>query len=445
MSSRSNRSWQHAAIRIIFSLAIFHILIPSSSAASFAGPQVPRAAVTSSTTPAQSNLTTASNTTIAFSSAVSLASSVSNQLAQLTSIPAIPLPSTISNYKTWTQLASMMPPLQTNTVDHDTAEMLAAVRNSLKGTSNNGTTAGGLAGRQAAIRVMIVGDSMSQGQQGDWTWRYRIWEWFNNQGIAVNFVGPYTGTVQPDPPSAPSPPPLYGTSQPTGPIKTSGGYAAGVSPDFNSNSNHFAVWGRAAAVDKGLIQDVVTAHQADLMLLMLGFNDMGWFYSDAPGTLDSIITLINNARAANPNLKFAIANVPQRTFIGGRNDLPLNTDIYNGLLNNVIPGWSTTQSPVHLVHLQENYDCETTGCPAGYDGLHPNALGEYQIARAFTLTLVNDFQIGTSPLAIPSDIPARPLPVPFNFQLSSSSGGATATWDAGRFYITRLAPSADST
>jgi hypothetical protein len=151
------------------------------------------------------------------------------------------------------------------------------------------------------------------------------------------------------------------------------------------------------------------------MLLMLGFNDIGWFYSNAPSTLDSIITLINNACIANPNLKFAIANVPQRTFIGGRNDLPLNTDIYNGLLNNVIPGWSTIQSPIHLVHLQENYNCETTRCPAGYDGLHPNALSKYQIARAFTLTLVDDFQIGTSPLAIPSNIPARPLLVPFNF------------------------------
>ncbi|OBT62629.1 hypothetical protein VE03_08513 [Pseudogymnoascus sp. 23342-1-I1] len=114
---------------------------------------------------------------------------------------------------------------------------------------NKGLPVESLTRRQAAIRVMI---------------RYRIWEWFKEQGIDVDFVGPYAGTVEPDLPSAPAPPPLYGVAPPTSLIKSSGGYA-----------------GRAAAVDKGLIQDVVAAHQADLMLLMLGFNDMGWFYSDA--------------------------------------------------------------------------------------------------------------------------------------------------------------------
>ena len=44
------------------------------------------------------------------------------------------------------------------------------------------------------------------------------------------------------------------------------------------------------------------------MLLMLGFNDMGWFYSDAPGTIDSIGTLIANARSVNSNMKFAVAS-----------------------------------------------------------------------------------------------------------------------------------------
>ncbi|KAF8846484.1 hypothetical protein BDZ45DRAFT_682498 [Acephala macrosclerotiorum] len=34
-------------------------------------------------------------------------------------------------------------------------------------------------------------------------------------------------------------------------------------------------------------------------------------------------------------------------------------------------------APISPVELQENYDCGTSSCPAGYDGLHPNALGEY--------------------------------------------------------------------
>jgi hypothetical protein len=40
--------------------------------------------------------------------------------------------------------------------------------------------------RQGAISVMIVGDSITQGHEGDWTWRYRLWQWFQEQGVAVS-------------------------------------------------------------------------------------------------------------------------------------------------------------------------------------------------------------------------------------------------------------------
>ncbi|RAH49623.1 uncharacterized protein BO95DRAFT_450154 [Aspergillus brunneoviolaceus CBS 621.78] len=357
---------------------------------------------TGSIDPTASIVAFTSTSTIAFSSALAVESHVSAQLSQLASVPPIPLPTTIDNYKTWTQVASLMPPLQTKNVKADTMEMVAAVRDAIKTESDSGATIQSLAGRDAALRVMIVGDSMTQGQEGDYTWRYRIWD-------------------------APALPPLYGSKAVPGQPKTSGGYAAGVPSSFDRD--HFAVWGRAAAVDKGLIYDVLSAHSAELMLLMLGFNDMGWFYSDAAGTLDSIHTLVTNARAVNPNLKFAIANVPQRSFIGGRDDLPISTNIYNALLRNAIPTWSTADSPIHLIELQENYDCEPSGCPAGYDGLHPTATGEFQIARAFSLTLVNDFKIGSSPLSIPGSIPGRSLPVPTNFKVFSSATGVTATWD----------------
>ncbi|RAL11188.1 uncharacterized protein BO97DRAFT_347859, partial [Aspergillus homomorphus CBS 101889] len=410
-------------------LYLFHAflvwLTPTVHAISFPWGLAPRAS--GSVVPSTSSGTATSTQTIAFSSAVVVESRVSAQMSQLASVPPIPLPTTIDNYETWTQVASLMPPLQTNNVKEDTLDMVAAVRDAIKTDSNSGTTIQGLVGREAPLRVLIVGDSMTQGQEGDYTWRYRIWQWFEAQGVAVDFVGPYTGTVQPDPPAAPALPPLYGQKAMPGEPKTSGGYAAGVSTGFDRD--HFAVWGRAAAVDKGLIHDVLSSHPADLMLLMLGFNDMGWFYSDAPGTLDSIHTLVSNARAVNPNLKFAIANVPQRSFIGGRDDLPISTNIYNSLLRGAIPGWSTVDSPIHLVELQENYDCEPSGCPAGYDGLHPTVMGEFQIARAFSLTLVNDFSIGSSPLSIPASVSGRSLPVPANFRVFSSATGVTATWD----------------
>lgn len=34
---------------------------------------------------------------------------------------------------------------------------------------------------------------------------------------------------------------------------------------------------------------MVAKYKPDILLVMLGFNDMGWFVSDAPGTLNSMV------------------------------------------------------------------------------------------------------------------------------------------------------------
>lgn len=41
---------------------------------------------------------------------------------------------------------------------------------------------------------------------------------------------------------------------------------------------------------------MVRKYQPDLLLVMLGFNDMGWFVSDAQGTLDSMVSVMFSAR-----------------------------------------------------------------------------------------------------------------------------------------------------
>jgi lysophospholipase L1-like esterase len=283
----------------------------------------------------------------------------------------------------------------------------------------------------APIKVMVVGDSMTQGAEGDWTWRYRLWEWFHDHGVKVDFVGPYTGTHSPDVAGPPVAPPVAGEPVPApAPPSVNGGYATGSWPPPLFDSDHFAVWGRQAAQDKDLIYDQVAQFKPDYLLVGLGFNDMGWFVSGPEGTLGSIKTLVDRARAAKPDIKFALANVPQRTRIGGREDLPVNTTSYNDMLKNAIPSWSTPTSPVALVDWAGNYGCGLDSCPAAYDGLHPNALGEYQIARAFELTLHGSYRLGDVVPAVPADIPVRPTPVPGNVTAASVKSGIAVTWDA---------------
>ncbi|KFX92786.1 hypothetical protein O988_07127 [Pseudogymnoascus sp. VKM F-3808] len=292
--------------------------------------------------------------------------------------------------------------------------------------------------RADKYKFMVVGDSISQGMEGDWTWRYRLWEWLHNlpsdHRIDFEFVGPWTGTRQP-PDAAPPPiPPTEGDPEPDKPPMVSGGYNKGVDTAFQSN--HFALWGHQAAQSKNEIKKHMEDHQPTHLLVLLGFNDLGWFVDGPEGTLASMKSIVDNARAANPNIAIIIGDVVQRSALGMRADLPKITDQYNALLRAAIPKWNTKESPVSMAYVRDTYSCETQSCPSGHDGLHPTAMGEYQIARAFSVALFYGYGIGLNTLDIPSSVEGRKSTAPpTNIKSEDSPYGITITWD--KVYGTR--------
>lgn len=209
--------------------------------------------------------------------------------------------------------------------------------------------------RQSGIRFLIVGDSISHGTEGDYTWRYRLWQWLRANNVNFDFVGPWTGTFDPAEPLPPQPPLLQGEPEPAQVDHVTGGYALDIDPAFDRN--HFTHSGRQVAQVKDRIAAIVSQYSPDYVLIELGFNDLGWLVSGAEGLLTNMKTLIDNARGAKSNIKFAIANVPYRTRIGAREDLIVKTDVYNDLLANAIPQWNTANSPIELVRFRENYRC----------------------------------------------------------------------------------------
>ncbi len=78
---------------------------------------------------------------------------------------------------------------------------------------------------------------MTHCNEGDFTWRYRIWSWFQSSNLAVDFVGPYVGTARPDSPGPPQRPKLYGTPEETPQLRVSGKYAAAFDRFVNLVSN----------------------------------------------------------------------------------------------------------------------------------------------------------------------------------------------------------------
>ena len=351
-------------IKLTSYLAIY-LLVGSGNAA-----DATSAAVLATTTSIRSPATATERSSLDFSSAVEVEASASVESAQSARSSAgamsyypTDIIADIPEYAMIKELVPLMPPIPAEVRLPDTEKLVENVL--LSSLGNASDSEGALRVRADTLRVMVVGDSISQGHEGDWTWRYRIWQWFRRNDIDIRFVGPYTGTVEPDKATKPQPPHWRGDEAVPLEPQTSGGYAKGADPAFVSNSNHYALWGRAAAVSKYAIQEVVEKYPADLMLVMLGFNDMGWFYSDSDGTLDSIALLVDNARLANPEMKFAIANVPHRTFINGRKDLVYNTNYYNAIFPGEISEWSTRESPVHMVDVEKYYECGTETCPSG--------------------------------------------------------------------------------
>jgi lysophospholipase L1-like esterase len=290
--------------------------------------------------------------------------------------------------------------------------------------------------------VMVVGDSISNGFEGDETWRYRLWQWAQQAGWNLDYVGPLTGTEKPSGPQPPQPPPLVGAvapptpSQPD-PAEFTGTYAADVSPAFtNGGSAHYAMWGRQLIQDLSTITGVLNTLGAkgsmpDTLLVELGFNDIGWLGAGAD-LAPVMKEFIDTVRKVNPNMKFVLANVPQRTTLGDANpQLGARTTAYNVALAAEIPAWSNAASPVVMADFNGAYGCDPTAstCASAYDGLHPNILGEYRIASAFSQALHNNFGIGSAPLAVPTTVPDRPVAVPSGLVFDGTQEGVTATWN----------------
>ncbi|KAH8897348.1 SGNH hydrolase [Thozetella sp. PMI_491] len=281
-------------------------------------------------------------------------------------------------------------------------------------------------------RILVVGDSISEGWEGAYTWRYRLWQWFRDNHVDTVFLGPYNGTAPA--PSDLSSPVWITMSEPVTrsydpPLeKVNGGYALDIDPAFlESGSAHFAFWGRAAWQVEEMIAEQIRKYRPDYVLVELGFNDLGWT-STVPKTIISMGHLIANARAVEPKLRFAISNVPQRTQI--EDGLPEDTREYNDKLRKEIAGWSTSESPVELVEFEEVYSCGLAGCPSGYDGLHPNYRGEFELAYAFTKTLHEKYGLGHQPLVLPATYPDRVCNPPSSAHAYPASNGTKFTWDA---------------
>ncbi|NGO75662.1 hypothetical protein G6045_08205 [Streptomyces sp. YC504] len=224
------------------------------------------------------------------------------------------------------------------------------------------------------IPLMIVGDSISHGSSGDWTWRYFFWKHLKNQGLSIDLVGPKD------------------TLDNARTAEVGDDDATYADPDFDRD--HDAQWGRPYVQEKDVIEEKVAEYEPEYLLVLLGINDLFWYGVTPPQFAANLREFLANARRPAPGLKVLIGTVLETR-------KALDDPEFAALV-------ASTNEVLRKVAAEEGVQVAETAAEFRapehtWDGTHPNPNGELRIAAAFADKLAEAYGLG-------APYP-RPLPV----------------------------------
>jgi lysophospholipase L1-like esterase len=249
-----------------------------------------------------------------------------------------------------------------------------------------------------ATKLMIVGDSITHGSTGDWTWRYRLYQHLAASGAAVDFVGPYRdldNIITPD-------------------IKDRD--LAYKDPRFDQD--HAAQYGQPLSEEAKVIKDKVSKYNPDYVVALLGINDLGWYKVDPSLAELSLKLFIANARAGKPNVRIILGKILPAGLAASDPGYAARADDFNRRLVAAATTFTTAESPIGVADGGPGYAPDEHT----WDGTHPNPRGEVRIAAAFADVLATTFGLGrVYPRPFP-DLPVGPDEAP---KLSVQSTGPT--------------------
>jgi hypothetical protein len=208
-------------------------------------------------------------------------------------------------------------------------------------------------------RILLVGDSITEGSVGDWTWRYRLWHHLQATGSAVDFVGPHDGVFD----------------------RTTGVHGSPEYADPLFDRDHAAMWGATFASQSTGIQQLITDYQPQVVVAMLGINDL----AKAPDAVDelaaSVAQFVSQVRSADPGVDIVIPALPQVWLPG--------VTQFNAQVPGIAQALDTPDSRVVAANPGDLTELVDT-----YDRVHPSATGELKVAAevADSLAFLN---IGT--------------------------------------------------
>lgn len=208
------------------------------------------------------------------------------------------------------------------------------------------------------VRIMFNGDSVTHALEGDYTYRLRIFQEFKRQGVPVNFVGSRNAPYYP-------------------PGTTPARYLEPFDTD------HSALGGTWLSSQASLIGREVEKHQPDVVVELLGLNDMR-FETKAEDVAQSLQTWIDAVRQAKPDTKMVLMQVPPTR---GDHREWLHTEIpkFNDLMEGVVQAARAQGAVIEIARTAEGWDPDRFS----YDGAHLTPTGDTFFAQRVGEALVS--------------------------------------------------------
>lgn len=230
-------------------------------------------------------------------------------------------------------------------------------------------------------RVLVVGDSVTQGWLGSCTWRYYFSERLRLRGVDdVDLVGPRTG--------------VYHDRD----WDLRGGYADG---DFDQD--HAAWAGAQLGIGGGPAQEgidrLVAEHAPDVVLALWGINDLnlgGATPDELVAEYDAWITL---AREADPDIDLVIGQLPQEWLPG--------VEEFNAAIVELANERTTADSRVLVAAPDQPF----SSADEFTDGIHPDVDGDRRLGAMFESAWWTLRGEDPPPLELPDDSGGEPCPI----------------------------------
>ena len=203
-------------------------------------------------------------------------------------------------------------------------------------------------GKAQVVRIMSLGNSITQGDTNHNTYRRPLWQKLQAGGYNVNFVGSLSANN-----GGPNP-----------------------NPDFDLD--HEGHWGyRADQLVVGA-RNWAAAAQPNVVLMHAGSNDLDQGQS-ITSTRDDVGNLIDQLRLGQPTVTVLLGLLIPTT--SATNNPTYNS--FNALLPALAQQKTTAQSQVIIVDQNTDFNAATETT----DGVHPNALGEEKMATRWYASL----------------------------------------------------------